>query len=84
VLDRYETHLSFLDYSSEHAYDSVLTPPPAQPMTGPVRTVEESGEDVEAVRPSLRAARRPVEDAKPSSGSGSSPVQGTDEGRDIG
>jgi len=31
VLDRYETHLSFLDYSSEHAYDSVLTPPPARP-----------------------------------------------------
>ena len=61
VLDRYETHLSFLDYSSEHAYDSVLTPPPAQPMTGPVHTVAESGEDVEAVRPSLRAARRPAE-----------------------
>ena len=61
VLDRYETHLSFLDYSSEHSYESVLTPPPSQPMTGPVHTVAESGEDVEAVRPSLRAARRPAE-----------------------
>ena len=83
VLDRYETHLSFLDYSSEHAYDSVLTPPPAQPMTGPVRTVEKSGEDVEAVRPSLRSARRPVAEVTPASESESSPVPDTDEGRDI-
>lgn len=29
VLDRYEAHLAFLRYSSEHAYESVLTPPPA-------------------------------------------------------
>lgn len=31
VLDRYEAHLAFLQYSTEHAYDSVLTP--ARPVT---------------------------------------------------
>ena len=52
-------------------------------MTGPVRTVEKSGEDVEAVRPSLRSARRPVAEVTPASESESSPVPDTDEGRDI-
>jgi choline/glycine/proline betaine transport protein len=28
VLDRYEAHLSFLQYSSDHDYASLLTPPP--------------------------------------------------------
>lgn len=30
VLDRYEAHLAFLQYSSEHASESVLTPPPVE------------------------------------------------------
>jgi len=27
VIDRYEAHLAFLQYSTEHDYESVLTPP---------------------------------------------------------
>ena len=38
VLDRYETHLSFLRYSKEHAYASVLTPP-KPPATDPLPPV---------------------------------------------
>lgn len=37
VLDRYEAHLSFLQYSSEHDYASVLTPPP--PPTGMIPVI---------------------------------------------
>ncbi|HAY44589.1 MAG TPA: high-affinity choline transporter BetT [Micrococcaceae bacterium] len=37
VLDRYEAHLSFLKYSTEHDYASVLTPP--RPPTGMVPRV---------------------------------------------
>lgn len=39
VLDRYEAHLGFLTYSSQHDYASVLTPPPA-PATGSIARVE--------------------------------------------
>ncbi|MET3812074.1 choline BCCT transporter BetT [Arthrobacter sp. UYEF3] len=39
VLDRYEAHLGFLTYSSQHDYASVLTPPPA-PATGAIDRVE--------------------------------------------
>ncbi len=39
VLDRYEAHLGFLTYSSQHDYASVLTPPPA-PATGSIAKVE--------------------------------------------
>ncbi|GAA3688665.1 choline BCCT transporter BetT [Arthrobacter ginkgonis] len=38
VLDRYEAHLGFLAYSTEHDYASVLTPP-AAPATGPVAKI---------------------------------------------
>ncbi|GAA1883844.1 choline BCCT transporter BetT [Paeniglutamicibacter psychrophenolicus] len=38
VLDRYEAHLSFLQYSSEHDYASLLTPP--RPATGMVPQVD--------------------------------------------
>lgn len=41
VLDRYETHLSFLQYSSEHDSESVLTPPTATVGTIP------TGEDLD-------------------------------------
>lgn len=41
VLDRYETHLSFLRYSDEHDYASVLTPP--RSATGMVPRVPEPG-----------------------------------------
>jgi choline/glycine/proline betaine transport protein len=44
VLDRYEAHLSFLRYSSEHDYASVLTP--AAPAGPPVPVV---ADDVERV-----------------------------------
>ena len=46
VLDRYETHLSFLRYSKEHAYASVLTPP-KPPATDPLPPVPGSADDVE-------------------------------------
>jgi choline/glycine/proline betaine transport protein len=45
VLDRYEAHLSFLRYSTEHAYASVLTPP--QPAAADA--VPERAEDVEPI-----------------------------------
>ena len=38
VLDRYEAHLSFLKYSSEHDYASMLTPP--RPATGMIPQVD--------------------------------------------
>ncbi|WP_448073711.1 choline BCCT transporter BetT [Georgenia yuyongxinii] len=48
VLDRYEAHLSFLRYSSEHDYASVLTP--AVPAaTGPTPPVPAVADDVERV-----------------------------------
>ncbi|MGO1765344.1 MAG: BCCT family transporter, partial [Brevibacterium yomogidense] len=56
VLDRYETHLSFLEYSHEHSYQSVLTPP-TPPSSGPIPAVPDSAHEVEAVRPSTRTAR---------------------------
>lgn len=45
VLDRYEAHLAFLQYSSEHDYASMLTPP--RPATGmvPQVAVQEPDED---------------------------------------
>ena len=39
VLDRYEAHLGFLTYSSQHDYASVLTPP-VPPATGSIARVE--------------------------------------------
>ncbi|WP_336645626.1 choline BCCT transporter BetT [Microbacterium sp. USHLN186] len=45
VLDRYEAHLAFLQYSSEHAYDSVLTPPPAAPATDAIDVTGEERPD---------------------------------------
>lgn len=48
VIDRYEAHLSFLQYSSEHAYESVLTPP-TPPMTDSIPHIPESADDVEPV-----------------------------------
>ncbi|PFG39062.1 choline/glycine/proline betaine transport protein [Georgenia soli] len=46
VLDRYEAHLSFLRYSSEHDYASVLTP--AAPAGPPVPVVADDVERVES------------------------------------
>jgi choline/glycine/proline betaine transport protein len=46
VLDRYEAHLAFLKYSSEHAYASVLTPA-VPPSTGSTPHVEAKTEDTE-------------------------------------
>ncbi|WP_372699127.1 choline BCCT transporter BetT [Arthrobacter sp. JSM 101049] len=48
VLDRYEAHLGFLRYSSEHDYDSVLTPP-VQPTTGTLPHIPTTADDVEAL-----------------------------------
>ncbi|MGH3652270.1 choline BCCT transporter BetT [Glutamicibacter sp.] len=45
VLDRYEAHLSFLKYSDEHDYASVLTPP--RPATGMVPRVQDPEEEPE-------------------------------------
>lgn len=47
-LDRYEAHLSFLQYSSDHDYASVLTPPvPSTPDREPqIPTV---ADDVERI-----------------------------------
>lgn len=42
VLDRYEAHLSFLKYSTEHDSASVLTPP--RPATGVVPRVDAAGQ----------------------------------------
>ncbi len=46
VLDRYEAHLGFLNYSSEHDYASVLTPRVA-PTTESIPHVPEKADDVE-------------------------------------
>lgn len=48
VLDRYEAHLSFLTYSAEHDYASVLTPPVVTaagtvPVVEPVEPQDDSG-----------------------------------------
>ncbi|GAA1650510.1 choline BCCT transporter BetT [Georgenia ruanii] len=48
VLDRYEAHLSFLSYSREHDYASVLTPAVAA-TTGAVPIVPTDADDVERV-----------------------------------
>jgi len=48
VLDRYEAHLSFLQYSSEHDYASVLTPAVAA-TTAPVPLVPTVADDVERI-----------------------------------
>lgn len=45
VLDRYEAHLSFLQYSDENDYPSFLTPPP--PTTGTIPTQPEDPEGPE-------------------------------------
>ena len=50
VLDRYENHLSFLDYSHEHSYQSVITPP-APPVTDSIPAVPVSADEVEEVTP---------------------------------
>ncbi|WP_417563929.1 BCCT family transporter [Microbacterium sp.] len=48
VLDRYEAHLAFLQYSSEHDYDSVLTPPrPASTATPPPGEPEDAADTPE-------------------------------------
>jgi choline/glycine/proline betaine transport protein len=48
VLDRYETHLSFLRYSTEHDYASVLTPP-RPPITDSTPQIPVVADDVERV-----------------------------------
>jgi choline/glycine/proline betaine transport protein len=48
VLDRYENHLSFLDYSHEHSYQSVITPP-APPVTDSIPAIPVSADEVEEV-----------------------------------
>ena len=50
VLDRYENHLSFLDYSHEHSYQSVITPP-APPVTDSIPAIPASADEVEEVAP---------------------------------
>jgi choline/glycine/proline betaine transport protein len=50
VLDRYENHLSFLDYSHEHSYQSVITPP-APPVTDSIPAIPVSDDEVEEVAP---------------------------------
>ena len=50
VLDRYENHLSFLDYSHEHSYQSVITPP-APPVTDSIPAIPVSADEVEEVTP---------------------------------
>ncbi len=50
VLDRYENHLSFLDYSHEHSYQSVITPP-APPVTDSIPAIPVSADEVEEVAP---------------------------------
>ncbi|MGC2941741.1 MULTISPECIES: choline BCCT transporter BetT [unclassified Brevibacterium] len=46
VLDRYENHLSFLAYSHEHSYQSVVTPP-TPPTTDSIPAVPKDADDVE-------------------------------------
>ncbi|WP_427018671.1 choline BCCT transporter BetT [Pseudarthrobacter sp. P1] len=48
VLDRYEAHLSFLQYSNEHAYPSEITPP-VPPSTGAIPHVPKNVGDVERI-----------------------------------
>ncbi|QTG81624.1 choline BCCT transporter BetT [Arthrobacter crystallopoietes] len=48
VLDRYEAHLSFLQYSNERAYASVITPP-VPPSTDAIPHVPTRADDVERV-----------------------------------
>jgi choline/glycine/proline betaine transport protein len=48
VLDRYETHLSFLRYSTEHDYASVLTPP-RPPITDSTPQIPVTADEVERV-----------------------------------
>jgi choline/glycine/proline betaine transport protein len=43
VLDRYEAHLGFLTYSTQHDYASVLTPP-VPPATGSTPVVAPAAE----------------------------------------
>ncbi|MGO1909287.1 MAG: high-affinity choline transporter BetT, partial [Brevibacterium linens] len=59
VLDRYENHLSFLAYSHEHSYQSVVTPP-APPATDSIPAVPTSAEEVEEIDP--EPASEPVHD----------------------
>jgi choline/glycine/proline betaine transport protein len=44
VLDRYEAHLGFLTYSTQHDYASVLTPP-MPPATGSIAKIEPAEAD---------------------------------------
>jgi choline/glycine/proline betaine transport protein len=44
VLDRYEAHLGFLTYSTQHDYASVLTPPVA-PATGSIAKIEPAADN---------------------------------------
>ena len=46
VLDRYENHLSFLAYSHEHSFQSVVTPP-TPPTTDSIPAVPKDADDVE-------------------------------------
>lgn len=50
VLDRYEAHLAFLQYSSEHDLSSTFTPPPPgpEPVTHPSGAVT-AGPETEAI-----------------------------------
>ncbi|MDN5900122.1 MAG: choline BCCT transporter BetT [Brachybacterium sp.] len=48
VIDRYEAHLAFLQYSNEHAYESVITPTHV-PHTDPSPHVPEEPDDVEPI-----------------------------------
>src|SRR5699024_4779073 len=58
VLDRYENHLSFLDYSHEHSYQSVITPP-APPVTDSIPAIPVSADEVEEVAPEPAHERGP-------------------------
>jgi choline/glycine/proline betaine transport protein len=49
VLDRYEAHLGFLTYSTQHDYASVLTPPVA-PATGSIAKIEPAEPDGTAAK----------------------------------
>jgi choline/glycine/proline betaine transport protein len=48
VLDRYEAHLGFLNYSSEHDYASILTPR-VPPTTESIPLVPKMADDVQKV-----------------------------------
>ena len=47
VLDRYEAHLSFLQYSSDHDHASVLTPP-VPPSTGSLPSAAKATDGAES------------------------------------